>query len=135
MAFLIDSSVFITMERRGLLIDELALVLPSGSAGMAAITASELLVGVHRADSPVRRVSRRTFVEEVIHEFTVLPFDLAIARGHAQLLAALKAGGRTIGLHDLMIAATAIHLDYAVVTDNRREFDRVPGLVVVQPSW
>ena len=40
-----------------------------------------------------------------------------------------------IGAHDLQIAATALAWGYAVLTDNLRDFHRVPGLEVRQPIW
>ncbi|MGI8476507.1 MAG: PIN domain-containing protein [Thermomicrobiales bacterium] len=135
MAVLIDSTVFITMERRGLRVADLGPLLPPGEIGLSAVTASELLVGVHRAASPAQRSRRQVFVETVIGTFPVLPFNLETARVHARLLVDLASRGLSIGHHDLFIAATALTHGWAMVTDNRREFDRVPGLVVVQPDW
>lgn len=66
---------------------------------------------------------------------TVLPFDLAAARIHARLLDELLAAGRPIGANDLLIAATALVHDYAILTFNVREFAQVSGLVVERPEW
>ena len=65
----------------------------------------------------------------------VLPFDLLVARVHARVSAQLLDAGRLIGAHDLLIAATALAHGYAVLTQNLRDFRRVPGLDVRQPSW
>ena len=43
--------------------------------------------------------------------------------------------GQTTGAHDLLIAATALAHGYGVMTDNIRDFERVPGLEVRQPDW
>jgi tRNA(fMet)-specific endonuclease VapC len=40
-----------------------------------------------------------------------------------------------IGLHDIEVAATALTHGYGVLTDNVRDFERVPGLIVRQPVW
>lgn len=61
----------------------------------------------------------------------VLPFTLATARIHAPLHADLQSRGLLIGAHDLIIAATAREHGHAVLTTNRRVFDRVPGLTVL----
>jgi predicted nucleic acid-binding protein len=53
-----------------------------------------------------------------------------MARRHAQLWADLAAVRLPIGVHDSLIAATALTHGYAVLTENPREFQRVPGLVV-----
>jgi predicted nucleic acid-binding protein len=66
----------------------------------------------------------------MIERFPLVPVDLAIARAHARLWSNLAAEGRLIGPHDLWLAATALGRGLALVTANRREFDRVPGLVV-----
>ena len=98
--------------------------------GIAAITASELLHGVHRAD-PAHRPRREALVESFIAAIPVLPFDLLCARAHASLWATLAVAGRDIGAHDRLVAATAIAIGWRVATANRREFARVPGLTLV----
>jgi predicted nucleic acid-binding protein len=97
---------------------------------IAAITASELLHGVHRAD-PAHRARREALVESFIAAIPVRPFDLLCARAHASLWATLAASGRDIGAHERLVAATAIAIGWRVATANRREFARVPGLTVV----
>jgi tRNA(fMet)-specific endonuclease VapC len=137
-AQLIDTSIFVALERRGLPLGALAAVAPEGPdvpVALASVTASELLVGVHRADTPARRLRREAFVEAVLGAVPVLAFDLRVARTHARLWAQLTAAGSPIGAHDLLIAATAIAHEYAVLTDNPRDFERVPGLAVVRPAW
>ena len=137
MAKLIDSSVFITLERRGSPIGALATVTPGRDefVALAAITASELLTGVERADSQDRRATRQAFVESVLSLMPVLPFDLQAARLHARLWADLAARGLPTGAHDLMIAATAMARGYGILTDNLRDFRNIPGLEVQQPDW
>ena len=135
MAVLIDSSVFIGVERRGFPPEDATALAAGEEAALASVTASELLAGVHRADSPARRPRREAFVEAILELIPVLPFDLRVARTHAQVWTQLTAAGRPIGAHDLLIAATALAHGYAVLTENLRDFQRVPGLVVRQPSW
>jgi tRNA(fMet)-specific endonuclease VapC len=137
-AQLIDTSVFVALERRGLRLGALAGVAPGEAdapVALASVTASELLVGVHRADTAERRLRREAFVEALLGAVPVLPFDLRVARTHARLWAQLAAAGTPVGAHDLLIAATALAHGYAVLTDNPRDFGRVPGLEVRRPSW
>ena len=96
--------------------------------GISVITVAELLHGVERADSEARRVKRQAFVEKVIEQFPVYPFDVAAARIYARIWASLVQRGFTVGAHDLVIAATAISLDYTVITSNRRDFEKIEGL-------
>ena len=135
MARLIDSSALIALERQAQPLRILLATAPDEPWAIAGITAAELLLGVERADSPSRRRRRAGFVEQVLAEVPVLPFDLLVARVHARVSAQLLDAGRLIGAHDLLIAATALAHGYAVLTQNLRDFRRVPGLDVRQPSW
>ncbi len=135
MAVLIDSSVFIAAERRGVGPQDLLLLVPDEPVALAAISASELLFGVERANTVERRRRRERFVEALLAAIPIFPFGLAEARIHARVWAPLVASGQMIGAHDLVIAATAVAHGYDVLTDNVREFRRVPGIVVRQPVW
>jgi tRNA(fMet)-specific endonuclease VapC len=64
-----------------------------------------------------------------------LPFDLQAARVPAHIQAQLLAARQQIGANDLLIAATARARNMPVLTDNFRDFERVPNLVVQQPDW
>src|SRR6266478_1192479 len=98
---------------------------------ISAVTVSELLIGVHRADSEDRKHRRSAFVEKVLAEITIVDFTTAIARTHAEISADLRKAGCLIGAHDLIIAATAVHFDFSVFTGNTGEFSRVTKLRVI----
>lgn len=128
MGLILDSSVLIAAERKRFDLDAFI----EAEAAMddlfiSAITASELLHGVHRA-TPERRQARELFVEAVIRETPILPFDLPSARRHAELWAGLAAVGEAIGAHDMMIAATCLRFEHRLATLNEDEFARVKGL-------
>src|SRR5688572_20478956 len=126
MALLIDSTILIGLERRGKDSAEVITVIPEEDLAIAAITASEILVGVYSADSQQRRARRERWVEDALGRFPILPFDLEVARRYAQLWFDLSAAGGMIGLHDIQVAATALSQGYAVLTENVRDFERVP---------
>ena len=130
MAFLIDTSVWIQLEREKKRPRDVRTFIPGESFALAAITASEMLVGIHRAKTGSQRIRRQRFVETILQIAPVEEFDLPVARVHAELAAQLDESGLTIGTHDLLIAATAVSKSYAVLTHNVREFGRVPGLQV-----
>jgi tRNA(fMet)-specific endonuclease VapC len=134
-AALVDSSVVIHIERNGLTFDALVAAAPESPLGLASMTTSELLVGVHRADTPERRRRRQDFVEAFLLRLPVLPFDFDAARIYAQVWAQPAAAGQMIGANDLVIAATALAHGYAVLTDNVRHFERIAGLEVQRPVW
>jgi tRNA(fMet)-specific endonuclease VapC len=142
---LLDTTVFIDLERAvrrlppatamaevsGRLEEQLG---PDEEVGIAAITASELLHGVHRA-SPQHRSRRDAFVEAVLAAFPALPFGLLAARAHARIWADLATAGQDIGAHDRLVAATAITAGWRVGTANARHFDRIAGLDILAISF
>jgi tRNA(fMet)-specific endonuclease VapC len=83
--------------------------------GISVVTAAELLHGVERVDAEARRVKRQSFVEKVLELFPIFPFDTGVARIYARIWANLARKGQVVGAHDLIIAATALSLDYAVM--------------------
>lgn len=130
MGVLIDASVFIAHERGTPLTVAQTGERADDACFVSVVTASELLHGVERANAPAVRMRRAAFVESVLERFPLLDVDLAAARTHARVRAALAAGGQLIGPHDLWIAAQALAAGHSVATANVREFARVPGLVV-----
>lgn len=130
MGVLIDTGVFVQLERAGQAPEDALAALEDRDWYLSCITASELLHGVHRAVDPAIRERRSAFVEAALTRFEPLSIGLAIARTHARLAARLAAEGRTTGVHDLWIAAACVTLDLTVVTTNVRHSDRVPGLQV-----
>ncbi len=133
MGLILDTSVFVSWERGCRSLD-FSPWKNHGEAAISAITASELLVGVHRADTPSRRKSRVAFVEAILARVPILNFTTEVARVHAELFALLLEQGQMIGAHDLIIAATAIHHQHAVLTLNVTDFQRVSALKVVDFS-
>lgn len=140
MGTILDTTVFIELERatRGLPAERA--IRTAGSrledrlgdddeVAIAAITASELLHGVHRATDE-HRARREAFVEAVLAAFPALAFDLLVARIHARIWAGLAASGADVGAHDRIVAATAISTGWRVASANARHFDRIPGLEV-----
>jgi len=131
MGALIDTSIFIAAERGRLDLDQVLRQSADIELAISAVTASELLHGVHRASKKNQRSRREAFVERLLEVWPVLPFDLTAARLHAGLWAGLAAKGVSIGPHDLMIAATALANGLALVTRDKRSFPKIPGLEVV----
>ncbi len=135
MAELVDTTILIRIEQRGEDISLLERAAPGEVSAVATITISELLTGAYRADTAARRRRREEFAEVIARTHTVIPFDYESALVHARIWAELTAAGRSIGSHDLILAAVALTHGHAVLTDNVREFERVPRLSVRQPAW
>ena len=132
MGALIDSSVLIAAERGTLELDSILHEYRETEFALSAITASELLHGVHRARGEARRGKREAFVEALLSSLPVISFDLVAARVHARLWAKLAARGIAIGQHDLVIAATAVSRGMDVATRDTRSFHKIPGLSILR---
>jgi len=131
---ILDTSILIADERGQFDLPGFLRQSGSGQPAIAAITASELLHGVERADTPARQALREQHVEQILVSVVILPFDLSEARTHARLWAELEARGTMVGPHDLQIAATALAAGHEVATLNTQEFQRVAGLRVVDAN-
>lgn len=95
-----------------------------------AIVEAELRTGAEKSKDPVEN---RRLLETFLLPFKVVPFDSRCALKYAALRSHLEAQGRKIGPNDMLIAATALAHDAVLVSNNDREFKRIPGLVV--ESW
>ena len=93
---------------------------------LSAIVAAELRFGAAKLGS-VRFASA---VESWLSGFEVRPWPLEATAHYASVRSALERVGQPIGGMDLMIAAHALADDAVLVTNNAREFLRVPGLAV-----
>jgi tRNA(fMet)-specific endonuclease VapC len=129
---LIDTSVIIAIQRGQLDPQHLRDTDDDEPIAISAMTASELLHGVHRLTSAVARTRAERFIEQLIDSIPVIAFDLEVARIHARLDAELSAQGASVGDADLIIAATAVWLDYRVATRDLRSFPRIDGLEVIK---
>ena len=132
MGTLIDTSVLIAVERGRLNPAQLGEEDEDEPIAIAAISAAELLHGVNRLKSAVGRMRAERWVDHTLAQFPCIAFNLPIARIHARLGAELAEKGTQVGAHDLMIAATAVWLDYRIATRDLRSFPKIRGLDVVK---
>lgn len=101
--------------------------LKAGEAAVSTITYGELLFGAEKSSGRERALK---VVEDFVSVVKVLPLLPEIARTYGVIRAILEAKGRPLGGNDLWIAAHAKAMNLTVVTNNVREFDRVPGLKI-----
>jgi len=132
MGVIFDTSVLIGLERASSRLDKFILGREGEPFGISAITVSELLHGVHRADSEKRRIIREAFVEKIIEVFAVISFDLSAARIYAGIWANLAKMGKVVGAHDLIIAATCISLGFSLATLDLRDYGLIEGLNIAR---
>jgi len=130
----IDTSALVAVERLGIDLDQSLGELAEEIAVIPAIVYAELQVGVRLADTPARAASRRARIEALVSRLPVVEFDRAVAERWAELFAVLTRAGSMIPANDLSIAATAVHLGYAVLLGPKGEahYEKVRGLRVAR---
>ena len=119
-----DISSYVMKRSSQAVLDRLRVV-PVDDTCISAITKSELMFGVEV--SP-RQQQNATALKAYLHYIEVLDYPDEAATHYAAIRAHLKTRGAMIGANDLFIAAHARALDLVLVTNNTREFSRVPGL-------
>lgn len=92
-----------------------------------AVVKAELLLGAEKSSNPE---AERHKAEALLLPFEIVPFDDGCTFQYAKIRAYLEHEGLVIGSNDLLIAATALAYSSVLVTNNTREFERVPGLVI-----
>ena len=102
----------------------------SGRMAISSITLAELAHGVEKSSNPARNLA---VVEDFVSRLDVLPYDDRAAWQYGIIRATLEKQGLPIGVNDLHIAGHARSLGLVIVTNNLREFERVPGVSV--ESW
>ena len=99
----------------------------NGRFAVSASTVSELHFGIEKSSDPRQN---RQATEEFLALIAALPFDADAATHAGEIGAVLGRAATPIGAYDVLIAGHARSAGLAVVTNNVREFSRVPGLLV-----
>ena len=96
-----------------------------GQMCISTVTVGELIYGAERSSQAEKNME---ILEGMFARLEVLPFNTQDAAHFGQLRAELYAEGKPIGPYDMMIAGQARAQGLILVTNNLREFERVPGL-------
>jgi tRNA(fMet)-specific endonuclease VapC len=98
-----------------------------GRMGISTVTLGELIFGAERSQQVERNLED---IEAMAARLEVMPFDMKAAYHFGQIRAGLYGAGRPIGPYDMMIAGHARAFGLILVTNNVKEFERVPGLLL-----
>jgi tRNA(fMet)-specific endonuclease VapC len=127
MKYLLDTNIvssWATRENPALLMR--LLQTPPSALAICSVVKMELLYGLALKPG----LKWMNAVRKVMDALSVVAFDEASAEQAARLRAQLRTQGTPIGHYDLLIAGTALANGLIMVTNNTREFSRVPGLIV-----
>src|SRR5437763_16184988 len=136
MGLILDFDVVIAAERRGdtvaQFIERIMSATGDQDAALSAVGLTELIHGIYRAKTPEIRLRRESYVNELLATLTVYPYTKETAMLAGKLDGEQRSQGIAIPFADLLIGATAIALNYSVLTLNVRDFRRIPGVSIVQ---
>jgi len=127
-SYLLDTNICIYIHHRrpAQVIDRFRRI-KSGDAVISVVTYGELLFGAQKSQ---RQAEALQIIEEFASTVGVMPMPVQAAAVYGDLRARLEGRGEVIGGNDLWIAAHALAEGLTLVTNNEREFKRVPGLNV-----
>ena len=128
--YLLDTNIVIyVLKRRP---KEMLEIFNRNASRMAisSITLSELIYGAEKSPNVDKNLEA---IEEFVSHLDVLPYDAKASQHYGQIKAALEKRGEIIGENDIHIAAHAISQGRILVTNNLREFKRVPNLA--RENW
>ena len=135
MGLILDSSVVIRAERRGLSVDQLLALAVSltgdQEAALSSVGLTELVHGLYRANTAEIRLYRREFLDDLLANVTVYPYTEQTAFLAGRIDGEQTAKGVSIPFPDLLIGVTALSIGFAVLTANPRHFQLIPGLQVI----
>ena len=100
---------------------------PITDIGISAITVGELLYGVQKSSRPAQN---QQALDQFLLPLTIIPFDENDAVAYGQIRTNLETQGLPIGALDTLIAAQVVQYNLILVTNNVREFARIPGLAI-----
>ena len=123
---ILDSSVIIAAERSGRTVRQILEQVRASQGeieiGLSVVTIAELVHGAYRAGTEARRTRRLDFIDRLSSDVPVHPLSLDIARLAGRIDAEQEAKGVQLAFEDLLIGATALHLDYGIRVDTPAEF-------------
>jgi len=127
MIYMLDTNlcVYIIRKKPTPVLRKLATSYAPGDIGLSAITVAELQYGVEKSQ---HQAQNQQALAQFLLPFVIVEFGYDAAVAYGGIRATLERAGTPIGTLDMLIAAHALSLDLALVTNNTREFTRVSGL-------
>ena len=98
-----------------------------GDVGMSIVTYGELLYGAQKSHHAKKT---HLVLDELVSLIPPLPMSIQVAKYYGDVLSKLEKQGKPIGNNDLWIAAHALTLELVLITNNVKEFSKVPRLKI-----
>ena len=127
MAYLIDSDILIYSLKGNAAVQNRFQRLADAPKAISVISFGELLYGAKKSQQPEKNAA---IVLKMSDVFPIMDLTRIVMEIFAELKAALQTKGTPLDDMDLLIGATALSLNYILVTNNERHFRKIPGLLV-----
>lgn len=124
--FLLDTNIciYIIKEKPRQVLEKFEQIDPS-AVGISVITLAELEYGAAKSANPQKNYQ---VIEDFVTYLDVFNWDVRVSRIYGEVRADLEQKRTPMGLLDTQIAAHCLSLDRVLVTNNGREFERIPDL-------
>lgn len=128
MKYLLDTNIciYIIKQKPSIVLERLQKV-KVNEIGISVITLAELEYGVAKSGFPERN---KLALIQFLVPFEISPFSETAAAIYGRIRSDLEKKGQIIGPYDLLIGAQALSENLTLVTNNEREFQRIPGLMI-----
>lgn len=126
MKYMLDTNICIyIIKKKPIKVFQAFHLLNVGDVCISSITFAELQYGVHKSQQQDRnRIALFNFLAPI----EILPFSSKAASLYGEIRAHLENKGKIIGAYDLLIAAHALSENLILITNNTKEFNRIPKL-------
>jgi len=125
--YLIDTDILVFLLRGNRRVAETMADHAADPKAMSVITYGELLYGAAKSTRPVENAAK---ARRLCQLFPLIDVSGEIVETFAPLKAELERRGERLEAADLLVAATALHVSYTLVTNDVKHFRRIPGLLV-----
>ena len=128
MKYMLDTNIciYLIKEQPREVIDKFQGIAP-GEIAISSVTVAEMMYGVAKSQ---HQEKNRSALEAFLAPLEIVDFDFKAAQHYGVVRAYLEKTGTPIGAYDLMIAAHALSLGLVLISNNEREFQRIPDLIV-----
>jgi len=128
MIFMLDTNICIyAIKKKPQKVIDRVRALRISDLGTSSIVLSELECGAEKSSNPVQN---KVALMQFLAGIDIAGYDATAARHYGEIRTYLESNGQTIGAMDMLIAAHARSLGVILVTNNEKEFGRVPGLKI-----
>jgi len=125
--YLLDTNICIYLIKGNPIVSNQLNKFSTNIVGISTISVAGLEFGIHK--SALKKKNRKA-LEKFLRPFEIFSFSESAAFHYGIIRANLEKKGKIIGANGMLIAAQALELNRTLVTNNEKEFNRIPNLKI-----